>query len=644
MIGLASPARSVRRASISSEDRATIGAKGQCSCAHWCAAIFPSLPELLATSVEKSEVVFASLLARIGLPISGPAKPIRTINFATSGRVAPGVATSPYHTTVAYIAVRPCGGSTARDLDLRGLAANDLAMQFRTGMPRVTNQRCLSCARACREKQNQYLFFMEVPMCVSLKDEVCGADFGDKRLNKRLAKVVEELGNKPNMSVPAATHGRAEMEAAYRFFDNDKVTPEKILQPHIDATRERISQTDVALLVQDTTELDLTRPTQQVAGVGPIECDSRHGAFFHPLVAFDAYGVPLGVAWQKNWAREKIERKLTQKERRSRRRKIPIEEKESIRWVEGIRSAREVADACPQTTCVCIADSEADIYEMFSETRTTTDGQFHLLIRACQERSLVDGSGNWLQTVRAVPCRYKCSVNVSGRKPKVTSDTRKRRDYRVARIAEVEVRATTVTLRPPRRHDRKLPEVTINVVLVEETDPPEGDTPVQWLLVTSLPIAELEQVRRIVSYYCIRWQIEIYFRTIKSGCRIESRQFEKLCRLLNCLSVYSIVAWKIMYLCRLGRECPDLNCEVVFESSEWKSVFVTVRNEEPPSTPPTLNQMIRMIANLGGYVDRKSTQPGPQTLWYGLQRVHDLSTAWEAFGPDNPSFFRPPLV
>ena len=470
-------------------------------------------------------------------------------------------------------------------------------------------------------------------MAISLTDEVRCAEFGDQRLTKRLEKIVEQLGSKPTTSVPAATLGRAEMEAAYRFFDNPKVSPEKILQPHIDATRERIRQSDLVLLVQDTTELDLTRPKQQVDGAGPIECDSRRGAFFHPLVAFDAGGLPLGVAWQKNWARDKIETQLAAQKKEQRRRKTPIEEKESIRWIEGIRATREVAEACPQTTCVCVADSEADIYELFAEPRMTRHGQAHLLVRACQNRTTTDPQPNWLDAARATPSLFVASVNVSARDAKIEGDTRKRRETREARIAQVEVRATTVTLRPPYRPDRKLPEVTVNVVLVEETNAPDGVNPIQWLLITTLPINDLEQVQRIVCYYSIRWQVEIYFRTVKSGCRIENRQFETLDRLLNCLAVYSIIAWKIMYLCRLGRECPDLDCETIFEPSEWKSVYMTVRNEEPPSAPLSLNAMVRMTAGLGGYVNRHSTQPGPQTLWLGLQRVHDLSTAWDTFGP-----------
>ena len=472
-------------------------------------------------------------------------------------------------------------------------------------------------------------------MTVSLMDEVQGAVFGDRRLTTRLGTLIEELGAKPTMSVPAATRGRAEMEAAYRFFDNDKVSPDRILQPHIEATRERISKAEVALLVQDTTELDLTRPKQQVKGAGPLEYEARSGAFYHPLFAFNDHGLPLGVAWQKTWVRSEL-KKMTKREKDRWLQETPIEKKESFRWIEGLRAAREVAEACPQTACVCIADSDADVYELFCEPRATSHGEVHLLVRACKERSISDPEANWLEAARATACLFQCSVNVSARLAKRAAETRKRHETREARIAELEVRAATVTVRPPyrKRPKPKLPQVTLNVVLAEEPNPPDGATPIQWLLVTTLPIDSAEQVKQIVSYYSMRWQIEIYFRTLKSGCRIENRQFETVDRLLNCLAVYSIIAWKVMYLCHLGRECPDLDCEIIFEPSEWKSVYMIVHQEKLPTTAPSLNEMIRMIASLGGYVIRPSTQPGPQTLWFGLQRVHDLSTAWETFGPD----------
>jgi hypothetical protein len=474
---------------------------------------------------------------------------------------------------------------------------------------------------------------------VTLKDEVNGADLGDQRLNRRLGKIVEELGANPNLSIPAATDRRAEMEAAYRFFDNSKVTPQKILQPHIDATRERISQRDHVLLVQDTTELDLTRPSQQVEAAGPMDSEVRRGAFLHPLMAFDSTGIPLGTVWQKTWTRDSIGTSLSAAEKSKKRARTPIEEKESLRWIEGIQAAREVAAACPDTTCVCVSDSESDIYELFSEPRSVkqTDNRstpsVHLLVRACQPRSTE--TGNWLDDVRATECLAWKSVSVSKRRAKIAVTKGKRQQSRDARTADVEVRAATVTLRPPYRFDRKLLPITVNVVLVEERHPPADCEAIQWLLVTTLSIDTLEQVQEIVQSYSVRWQIEIFFRTLKSGCRVERRLFEKLPRTLNCVAVYSIIAWRVMYLCRLGRECPDLDCEVVFSASEWKSVYRVVRRKPLPGTPPRLNEMIRMIATLGGYVDRPKTEPGPQTLWTGLQRLHSFSLAWDTFGPDS---------
>jgi hypothetical protein len=359
------------------------------------------------------------------------------------------------------------------------------------------------------------------------------------------------------------------------------------------------------------------------------------GVFYHPLMAFDDQGLALGTVWSKTWVREKAQEELSAKEKREQRRLLPIEDKESFRWLEGHRAALATAQACPQTQCICIADSEADIYELFLEKRRGNEtGQLEMLIRSAHDRSLSHGGGRVLDAVRSTPCLSKCHVDVSKRTPKFTARKSPRHQPRDARLAEVEIRATTVALNPSDRPGGALPEVTVNVVLVEEINTPEGQIPIQWLLITTLPIDTVEQVELIVHYYTIRWQIEIYFRTLKSGCRVEERYFENMNRLLNCLAVYSIVAWKVLALCRLSRECPDLNCEVVFDPSEWKSVYMAIRRVSPPKTPPTLNEVVRMIASLGGYVLRKSTEPGTQTLWIGLQRLHDLAFAWEMFGPD----------
>jgi hypothetical protein len=284
-----------------------------------------------------------------------------------------------------------------------------------------------------------------------------------------------------------------------------------------------------------------------------------------------------------------------------------------------------------------VADSEADIYEVFAEPR----GRAHWLIRACQDRALVrsddpDQARLLGKAVEATPVLSTDEISVRGRKAKVTCEDRGRRQPRQDRQAVVEVRATTISLRPPSRSDRSLPAVRVNVVLVREVKPPSDDAPVEWLLVTTLPIENVDQVREVIAFYRVRWMIEIYFRTLKSGCRVEERQFEDVERFLPCLAVYQIITWRTLYVCHLGRSCPDLDCEAVFEPAEWKSVWMAVHRKAPPRQPPRLMDMIRLIAQLGGYVNRpkRKDPPGPQTVWLGMQRMCDLAWAWETFGPE----------
>lgn len=469
---------------------------------------------------------------------------------------------------------------------------------------------------------------------MNLEMEVASAELGDTRLNKRLSLILERSLTHPNLSIPAAMHGRAEMEAAYRFFANENVTPQRIHAPHYAMTKLRIAQQPVGLLVQDTTELDLTRPHQQVEGAGPMSSNAQFGVFLHAMMAFAPEGIPLGLVWQKTWTRDAIATNVSTAAKQHKRKQTPIEQKESIRWIEGLRAARDVAEQCPDTQCVLVCDSESDIYELFTEPRITEHGRpLELLVRGCQDRATSERGQHMLDRVRATPCLYTAMLDVSSRKAKMAIVTLKRKSDRPARTAEVEVRASQITLHAPDRTGRTLPSVTLNVVLAEETAPPEGQVPIQWMLITTLPIDSEEEVRLVVDSYCIRWSIEIYFRTLKSGCRIEERQFEFLSREFNALAVYMLVAWRVLLLCRMGRSCPDLDCEVVFESSEWQSVYVIVKKRDPPAVAPRLNEMIRMIASLGGYVPRSHTEPGTQTLWIGLQRMHDFANCYDSFGP-----------
>jgi hypothetical protein len=286
-----------------------------------------------------------------------------------------------------------------------------------------------------------------------------------------------------------------------------------------------------------------------------------------------------------------------------------------------------------------VSDSEADIYEMFAQPRgDQSTPSVDWLVRACQDRTLDpqvhEQHHKILEALSDRPVLYEMQLLIRGREAKVEVDQRQRRQSRTTREASVQVRATTLTLQAPWRPEGKLPPVTLNVVWVHEPNPPQGEQPVGWILLSSLAIDTPEQVRQVVEYYCVRWNIEILFRVLKSGCRIEQRRFEQIDRVSRCLGLYLIVAWRTLFVCRMGREMPDADCELVFEPSEWKAVYSAVQGKKLPKKPPRLGQMVQWVAQLGGYIPRPQSHPGPQTMWIGLQRMYDLAWAWDAFGPE----------
>ncbi len=391
-------------------------------------------------------------------------------------------------------------------------------------------------------------------------------------------------------------------------------------------------------MVPDTTEIDVTRPEQQVKGTGPLDGGARRGLLLHLIHTLTPDGTPLGSIDALPWARDDDAAAGATKTR-GQLAAAPIEEKESYRWLSAMRCVRAEAARCPGTRLVFVADSESDVYDVIAEGMEeprTADW----IIRSCQDRALVDDLEDrdvrdyLREELLAAPVLEQRTITVRGRTAKVACEDRDRRQPRKSREAVVAVRAVTVTLRAPERTAGQSADVTVNAVLVTEVDPPEDDVPVEWLLLTSLPIDTVDQVRLVTQYYSTRWMVELFFRVLKSGCRVEDRRFEELERLLPCLAVYLIVAWRVLFLCRLGRSCPEMSCEAVFEPAEWKSVYVVVRREPPPKVAPKLQEMIRLVAQLGGYVNRKrDDEPGPQTLWLGLQRLHDIATCWNVFGP-----------
>ena len=471
-------------------------------------------------------------------------------------------------------------------------------------------------------------------------EESADVNLQDKRLNRRMAEVLNQLGGSPSASIPSACGTWSETLAAYRFFDNPKVTFGGILEPHIEASFRRIQSQSVVIVAQDTTEVELTRPERVVSGAGPLADESRWGAFLHPMQAFTPEGTPLGTVYAQAWARDtppKVAR--TKKQQEHDRKHAPFEDKESYRWFESLQQSEEIAEAAPDTQVVCVADSEADIYELLEYPKID---RVDWIVRGCQNRALSreknpknDASPAHIrETVLATKCRFTNDIKVGKRKSKLKNETRKRNQSRPAREAVVEVRAARVTLRAPWRCDKKLTDTAINVVLVTEVDVPEGEVPIEWMLLTSLPVNTVKAIKRVIQYYTVRWMIEVYFRTLKSTCRIEERQFETLDRVLSAMAIYMIVAWRSLYVCRIAREMPDESCEIIFEPEEWKAVHSFIHMKPPPSQPPRLGPMVRAIGQLGGYVNRtRKDEPGPLTVALGLQRTHDIARCWIAFGP-----------
>lgn len=457
-----------------------------------------------------------------------------------------------------------------------------------------------------------------------VKNEIKTATFGDARIKKRMGKILTELGDKPCYSIPQACGCWGETIAAYRFFDNKKVTFDKALSCHRQATLERIKEQKIVLLPQDTTELIHIITKGSKEGWSTLKETEKHVMFLHPVLAITENKVPLGVVSAKYWQRSEMSI-------RDNRRKKTIEEKESFRWVEGYQTACEIQKQAPNTIIVSLADREGDIYEMFVEMNDyQPEERAAWVIRAAQDRILENEDKNERKIRQKIE---KAAVLGESSFIMPTSGDRK------AREVVQTIRAATVTLKPPQRPKKvgKLPEVSVNVVYAKEEKPPEGETPIIWLLLTCLPIATFEQVKLVLEWYLARWEIEIYFRVLKQGCTVEKLQFSEEKRFTACLALYMIIAWRVLYITMLGREYPNINCEAIFNREEWQTLYIMVKGTPLPDETPLLLPMILMLASFGGFLGRKHDMfPGAKSIWLGLQRLNDFVWAIRRYRACSP--------
>lgn len=446
-------------------------------------------------------------------------------------------------------------------------------------------------------------------------EETAAADLGDARLNQRLGIVLNRLGDKPGISIPAASNGWAEIQAAYRFFSNDKVSMEKILSAHEPATLERIKSHPVVLLVNDTTQLNYVVERKK-EGFGTIRTQERTRYHLHPTIALTPDRVCLGTVKAKFWQRPKeMEGHL--------RKQKEIKDKESIRWLESYEKACQISRQAPQTLIVSVGDRESDIYEYYQLHAQLDEGQrAQWLVRAAWNRHVITTGGtksNLWDTMARAPKRGTVSFELP------PSGNRK-----VRTVTQI-IRSRSVMFDGVQRKGGRLPSLKVNVVYAKEQRVPKGEKPVEWMLLTSVAVENFERCQEVIRWYTCRWEIEIYFKVLKSGCGIEELQFEKPERLRACLAVYMIIAWRVMFIEMLARSAPEMRCSIIFEEHEWKSVYAIVAGKKPPKRAPMLKSFVDMLASLGGYIGRKSDgPPGPKTIWIGLQRMRDFALAAQA--------------
>ncbi|EMN35949.1 transposase, IS4-like family protein [Leptospira interrogans serovar Medanensis str. L0448] len=436
-----------------------------------------------------------------------------------------------------------------------------------------------------------------------VEEEYVSLNLGDKRLDKRLKKIVSMMTKRGGMSLPDIFGNWSGTKGAYRFFSNPKVCYDKIISPHSQATKNRTQKQERVLVLSDTTEI-YYRKRDLTPGLGPMNSEYNQGLLLHPSIAFTTDGIPLGILDLKMWSRTVLGGNRSQDGR-----KMSIEDKESVKWIQGYRALCEFAKES-DSKYVYICDREADIYELFQEYVVAGENAPDMLIRANHERKIEGGGCSWsyLETLEPVDT-YTITVP--------------RKKGKEAREATIQLRFEKLTIKSPQY--KKLENIDMYALTATEIGGAKEES-IDWKFLTTIPIHNSEDAKRMIAYYKSRWGIEVFFKVLKSGCNIESTQFKFGDRFKACIAVSAIVAWRVMMLTFLGRNIPGLKASILFESFEWKGIYCRIfETPKPPKEEPDLDTVLSWIAKLGGHLDRKSdAPPGPLTIFKGLMRAVEI--------------------
>lgn len=430
----------------------------------------------------------------------------------------------------------------------------------------------------------------------------------DQRVADRLVETLATFVENPGKTIPQACGSWGKTKAAYRLMDNDSVSSKAIMDSHREKTISRMLSHSTALAIQDTTCVSSDSPPNSDGDIGLCSpSEYRKGVLVHSTLAVTTEGIPLGLLDQQVWTRDPEE---TGKSKCPKRRSI--EDKESAKWLQALdRSLQGVPD---HVTVVTVCDREADIYEFVSKAMIEKKP---ILIRAAHNRRVLEEQKALFTLVESAPESGKILVDI----PRDTRNTLP------ARQATLAVRYLQATLWPTLQKAKITMNEPVYVVHARELEPPAGVKGIEWLLLTTIPITSLDDAVEKINWYTLRWRIERFHYVLKSGCGIEELQFQTVGRLAKAIALYSIVAWRILWLTYQARETPRASCATILESYEWQALYCMVnKTSTPPETPPTLDEAIALIGRLGGHLGRKGDgKPGVKTLWRGLQRLKDIT-------------------
>lgn len=326
----------------------------------------------------------------------------------------------------------------------------------------------------------------------------------------------------------------------------------------------------------------------------------------HSSLAVTLAGLPLGLTAIKFWTRDKFHGCAALKKKINPTR-VPIEKKESIRWLENLRQSTALLQ--DPGRCVHIGDRESDIYELFC---TAQELNTHFLVRTCVDRLAWEGASTISGEMKHVPVKGLHRIQVSDKQGGRSE-------------AVLEIRYCCMIVRPPIGKEKRYPELLLTVLHAVERDAPQGRDRIEWKLLSDLPVHSRKEAIEKLQWYAMRWKIETFHKVLKSGCKAEESKLRTAERLVNLLAVLCLVGWRIFWKTMLNRTAPDAPLRLVFTQMELELLDALVKDNSRAPRRRTISAYLTKVARLGGYLARSNDPPpGNMVIWRGMRRLIDL--------------------